>query len=412
MNSQRCIAVLDEIGDVGPVMEGVAGQLGARCTTVQDYTALGRVLESKHFHALVVAAETMAPDDFKRLAVIHEELPWLGMVYMSRRGAADLLASGTIAADELLALVARAGVSDVVSYPAHPDSLCQALERSGALTAALRQWATTTKSEQARALGKVHAVTSARGGAGRTFFVINLAAHLARSQQNDVCIIDLDLPIGQAAAALGLRPRFTLVDALEAGDDLAEQLPSYCERHPAGFKLLAAPPVDDATRLTIDDALRVVAAAQRRFTHVVVDLPPATARMAFAVMRHATDRWCLATATIASLGTLTAVLAAMERVDEPLNELRIVLNHVGANSDVSAEDVDDTIPYGLTAALPWSKKLSMTSSIGRTVFDIEPHSELAMRLTALFNAYVDDGNPAACGSHKRYMIRNPFRRRS
>ena len=168
-------------------------------------------------------------------------------------------------------------------------------------------------------VGRLHAVTSARGGSGRTFFAIHLAAYLAGLPRSRVCLIDLDLPIGQAAAALGLRPPFTASDALSAGDDLEAQLPNFCVVHPNGFSVLAAPAPEDAARFSVEDAVRLVEAARRRFSHVVVDLSPATSRMAFAVLRAATDRWCLSTASLASLRTLNSVLPAFEQLDVPLS---------------------------------------------------------------------------------------------
>lgn len=413
MTGRPRVAVLDEIGEVGPLVEEAARHLGGQCWMVSDYATLGRVLdEVRHIDVLVVATDAIEIDDFKRLAVIHEEMPSLRMIQVSRRGVADAVASGEVELDDLLVLVARAGLTDALPYPVEAEAVRQALQRADAMTTALLRWAQEAGDGEDSPLGRVHAVTSARGGAGRTFFAINLAAYLARSPQNKTCIIDLDLPIGQVATALGVRPRFTLIDALEAGDDLATQLPSYCEPHRGGFSLLAAPPPEDAGRLTIDDALRVIAAAQRQFTHVVVDLPPATGRMALAVLREATDRWCLTTATIASLRTLTSVLPTIEHVDVPLSELRIVLNMLGTNTDVRVEEIDDVLPHGLTATLPWSKRIGFSTHVGRTVFDVEPQGDLASRLTALFDACTGEREPLASPQAKRSLIRNPFRRRS
>src|SRR5690606_29122989 len=108
--------------------------------------------------------------------------------------------------------------------------------------------------------------------------------------------------------------------------------------------------------------------------------------------------------------TLMSVLTSMERVDVPLGEIRIVLNNLGANSDVRTKDVDEFLPFGLTATLPWSKKLGVSSSVGRTVFEVEPHGDLAIRMNALFAAFVDD-RPGAPAPQKRRVIRTPFRRR-
>jgi pilus assembly protein CpaE len=409
------IAVLDESGDVGALAEQTARQLGGQCWVAHDYVGLGRILdEVPNLDILVAAIDTLDLGHLERLTLVHEEMPAVRLVLMPRLGVTHLLGTRTVDATELAVLLARSGCNDILPHPAEPEVFVHALKRAEMSATMLHRWAKRVTEDRPASLGKVHAVSSARGGSGRTFFAISLAGDLASLPDASTCLIDLDLPIGQAAAALGLRPPFTIVDALSAGDDLENQLVGFCERHPSGVSVLAAPaPPDDASRLTLDDLVRVVHAARRVFTHVVVDIPPATSRLAFAVLREATDVWCLATPNIASLRTLTSLMPTLERLDLSPADVRVVLNMVGTTMDVRMEEIDSILPYGLTAALPWSRKFGQSSSVGRTVFDVEPHGELATRLVSLFSAYIGgaDAPPAEVAPKRRTGGRGLFGRR-
>lgn len=409
------VGVLDELGDVSPLVEQAARQLAGRSWVAHDHTSLGRMLEEVPLDVLVVATDALDGSTLDKITLIHEELPALRIILSTRQHPAAALASGAFEAVELLTLLARSGCNDLLPYPVESEAVVQALKRADQSAATLARWALRRTEDHPDVVGRLHAVTSARGGSGRTFFAIHLAAYLAGLPRSRVCLIDLDLPIGQAAAALGLRPPFTASDALSAGDDLEAQLPNFCVVHPNGFSVLAAPAPEDAARFSVEDAVRLVEAARRRFSHVVVDLSPATSRMAFAVLRAATDRWCLSTASLASLRTLNSVLPAFEQLDVPLSQVRVVLNKLGDRLDLRVEDIDAALPHGLTAALPWSKRLGQTTAEHRTVFEIEPNGELAVRLTALFSAFATDPKDDAAPIEpppRRSPIRSLLRRRT
>ena len=74
-----------------------------------------------------------------------------------------------------------------------------------------------------RAMARVIAVTSGKGGVGKTFVSANLAAALARAGQR-VLVLDADLGLANLDVVLNLCARVTLHDVFSGRAELADAL--------------------------------------------------------------------------------------------------------------------------------------------------------------------------------------------
>ena len=61
-----------------------------------------------------------------------------------------------------------------------------------------------------------HVFLGAKGGAGTTTVSVNCAVELARLSKRPTIIVDLKPCLGEVALFLGVRPRFTVLDAIES----------------------------------------------------------------------------------------------------------------------------------------------------------------------------------------------------
>jgi flagellar biosynthesis protein FlhG len=116
----------------------------------------------------------------------------------------------------------------------------------------------------------VTAITSGKGGVGKTFVAANLAAALAR-QGRRVLVLDADLGLANLDVALNLIPRITLHDVFTDRSSLADAIIPA----PGGFDvLLAGSGMVEYSRMTgeLGDRLReVIAEVELRYDHVLLD---------------------------------------------------------------------------------------------------------------------------------------------
>ncbi len=117
---------------------------------------------------------------------------------------------------------------------------------------------------------RIVAVTSGKGGVGKTFISANLAAALARNGRR-VLVLDADLGLANLDVLLNLFPKITLHDVFTGKSTLEDAVLPV----PGGFSvLLAGSGMVEYSRMTpeIRDQLqRVILEVEPRFDHVLLD---------------------------------------------------------------------------------------------------------------------------------------------
>ncbi len=117
---------------------------------------------------------------------------------------------------------------------------------------------------------RIMAVTSGKGGVGKTFVAANLAAALARAGRK-VLVLDADLGLANLDVVLNLFPKITLHDVFTGKSSLPDAiLPA-----PGGFHvLLAGSGMVEYSRMTPevrDQLQKVIHEVGPRFDHVLLD---------------------------------------------------------------------------------------------------------------------------------------------
>ncbi|MBS1820565.1 MAG: AAA family ATPase [Acidobacteria bacterium] len=163
---------------------------------------------------------------------------------------------------EMLVRCMRAGAREFLTSPLTPNTIAEALVR-----AAVRRPARSPKKVD----GKMFVFVGAKGGSGVTTVASNFAIALAE-QEGSTLLIDLNLPLGDAAIDLGIDAQYSVANALESAGRLDSNfLSRLLARHPSGLSVLAGPDQYTDVEVTNDAVSKLLSIARQSFDYVVVD---------------------------------------------------------------------------------------------------------------------------------------------
>jgi pilus assembly protein CpaE len=189
----------------------------------------------------------------------------------------------------------------------------------------------------------------AKGGAGVTTLACNFAVALAQESGQSTLLIDLDLPLGDAALNLGIVTEYSTVNALQDAERLdASFLNKLLIKHSSGVSVLAAPgkfPQFHASNEAIDKLMNV---ARQEFENVVVDVGARLDLTDSALFRDAYTIYLVTQAGIPELRNSNRLISQFFNVGSP--KLEIVINRYEPRAlGVS----DETITKALTRSANW-----------------------------------------------------------
>ena len=232
-------------------------------------------------------------------------------------------------------------------------------------------------------------VASATGGCGKTFFATNLAALLGRRPAARTLLVDMDLQFGEVAAALHLRPQYSVYDGLYGANGkplpegtFEEHLGELVVRHPLGFDVLTAPRDPAlADYVGAADADHVIGAVKGHYDVVIVDTPPSMNEVVLVALERSDVVAVLATLDVPSLKNLKVFLETLHRLKIEDKALRLILNKVDSDVGITVKQAQDAFGGRFVGAIPHSKVVSRAMNVGSVVLEVEPKGKVAKELT-------------------------------
>jgi pilus assembly protein CpaE len=238
----------------------------------------------------------------------------------------------------LVRSLVRAGAHDVVPLPLSPEELEASL-------APVREQLESKKFHADESHAKIVTVIKSDGGVGATALAGQLALRFAAREAargREVCLIDLDVQFGDAAFQLGLQPKLTLADLLEAGSRLdGDLLRATTIRHKSGLNIVAAPgemmPLEG---ITSDHVIEIVDIASREFGTVFVDLPTNWTNWSLSLLARSDLVLLITELTVASLNRAKRQLSLIESQELGMLDMRVVANRFEKRLMRSIRDSD------------------------------------------------------------------------
>ena len=257
-----------------------------------------------------------------------------------------LLITSNVTDAPLIIEAMRSGAREYLANPVSQATLLEAFHRylvernrTSNLTSAKR--------------GKLFCITSAKHGSGATTVAVNLAGIIAAQSKQSTALLDLDRPVGDAAAYLNVKPAFTVSEALAAGPRLDSVLLESYMQKTNGFCLLAGfREYASNTGITSERLEQLLEVSQNTFAHTIVDLPPTmTEDQVQVIARNSQSIVIVLTPELPAIWRTERLLTYLAKL-ESTDRVRVILNRSSSSDEISNMDIERLLRIGIHWRLP------------------------------------------------------------
>lgn len=291
----------------------------------------------------------------------------------------------------------RAGVDDVLPYPAANDELVEQVNE----WLAKKRAALEEKYAAAAAMGKVIAVQQARGGIGATTVAVNLADQLLdrkgtfkKEASNRVVVVDLDLQFGTVGDFLDIDEQEGLLQlAVENYLPDVHWVEQSLVRLPSGLAVLAAPqkfaPLDalEAKQVEI-----LIATLKSMFDYIVVDMPRALVGWIEPVLEQTDKLLIVSDMTVPSVRAAGRLQEFVLADNQQMN-IEVIVNHekkpmmLREHHREASKALDTKFNHWIAHD---EKAAREAVDFGKPVSEVAGRSDLSKGMTALAKAILTE----------------------
>jgi pilus assembly protein CpaE len=239
----------------------------------------------------------------------------------------------------------------------------------------------------------------AKGGAGTTTVAVNCGVELARLTKRPTIILDLKPCLGEVALFLGVRPRFTLLDAIENLHRLDKDfLRELVTRHKSGLDIMAGseqfdrPNPQDAG--AIEELLRVLG---RMYDHVVVDAGNMINACAVAALYAADTVFLVTNPDVPSIRNAQRLVDRVRQLGAGSERVKVLLNRSSDQNLVAPKQIETALGYGIHQTFSSDYRAVSTALNSGVPLALTNHSEIAAQFDTftrqLLGQQQDDAKP-------------------
>lgn len=231
---------------------------------------------------------------------------------------------------ELMIRCMRAGAREFLTLPLTQGAMGEAMVRASVRRSAVRP--------SRRADGRLCVFWGAKGGSGVTTVATNFAISAAKDAEQNVLLIDLDLPLGDAAVGLNMTAQYSTVDALQNYARLDTNfLSRLVVKHSSGLSVLASPGRYVPFNSSSEAVDKLITVARQEFDCVVVDTGSNFAWMGSTLFEQSAQVYLVSQIGISELRNANRLVA--EAFTANSSRLEIVLNRFSSSAGMDEEQI-------------------------------------------------------------------------
>jgi pilus assembly protein CpaE len=239
----------------------------------------------------------------------------------------------------------RAGANEFFTWPPEEEGFHGAVRR----TAARRE---TTQGSRPNATTLVF--FGAKGGAGTTTIAVNCGVELARLSKRPTLIVDLKPGLGEVGLFLGVRPRFTIIDAIDNLHRLdREFLKELVTKHKSGLEILSGSDQFDRPGASdgggIEELFRLLA---RQYEYILVDAGSQVNACSIAALYTADQMFLIANPDVPSVRNAQRLLDRVRQLGACGERVRFLLNRAAEPFPIPPKQIEGALGHPIHHTFP------------------------------------------------------------
>jgi pilus assembly protein CpaE len=295
---------------------------------------------------------------------------------------AGIFAVATQADPDLILQAMRAGANEFFTWPPPEDTFQGAIRR----TASRRE-----STQGARAAVTTLVFFGAKGGAGTTTLAVNCAVEVARLSKRATVIVDLKPGLGEVALFLGVRPRYTLIDALDNLHRLdREFLREVVVKHKSGLDILSGsenfdrPGASDGG--TIEEVFRLLA---KQYEYIVIDAGSQINSVTTAALYTADTMFLVANPDVPSVRNAQRLLDRVRQLGACGERVRFLLNRAAEPFPIPPKQIEGALGHPIHHTFPSDYKTVSTALNSGVPLALSGDSDIASQFDSFTRRIID-----------------------
>jgi pilus assembly protein CpaE len=295
---------------------------------------------------------------------------------------AGIFAVALQADPDLILQSMRAGANEFFTWPPPEETFHGAIRR----TAARRE-----STQGARPAATTLVFFGAKGGAGTTTLAVNCGVEISRLSKRSTIIVDLKPGLGEVALFLGIRQRYSLVDALDNLHRLdREFLKELVVKHKSGLDILAGsdhfdrPGAADAG--AIEEVFRLLA---RQYEYILIDAGSQINSVAVAALYTADTMFLVANPDVPSVRNAQRLLDRVRQLGACGERVRVLLNRAAEPYPIPPKQIEQALGHPIHHTFPSDYKTVSTALNSGVPLALTGDSDIASQFDSFTRRIVE-----------------------
>jgi pilus assembly protein CpaE len=366
---------------------------------------IGRMLRTGTMPVSVVDDRSMRegmPFDLVVVDIRNDALSAMASIERLRAAApaAGIFAIALTADPDLILQSMRAGANEFFIWPPAEETFQGAVRR----TAARLQTVVGSKPTST-----TYVFFGAKGGAGTTTLAVNCAVEVARHSHRATGIMDLKAGLGEVGLFLGVRPRYSVLDAIDNLHRLdREFLKELMVKHKSGLEILAGSENFDRPASSdsgaIEELLRLL---NKQYEYLVVDAGSQLNSCTVAALYAADRMFLVANPDVPSVRNAQRLLERVRELGASGDRVRLLLNRAAEPYPIPPKQIETALGHPIHHTFPSDYKTVSTALNSGVPLSLAGDSDIATQFSQFTRRLLDpnaDPTSAPASAPKKGLL--------